>query len=139
MSVPNDALSDLLPASGERLTVKRTGDLSDGSALCDVTVDKHKVLVVSGERVEAGDSARNILRSRLSIPDQKSAADNSIAYADEAAVSLIQCRGADVVEEDISTFVKVLEPARRDERAMSTLIQGYTAALKRQRPCKDAS
>lgn len=136
--VPTDALSQLLPVSGERLTVERDGSLDDGSALCDVRVDDDMVLQVSGERIDAGDSARHILRSRLSVQEQKSAQGNAIAYADHAAVSLIKCRGA-YVEEDISTLVKVLKPARPNEAAMEKLIRGYTASLKKQQPCKRAS
>ncbi|MFF8951521.1 hypothetical protein ACF09I_22400 [Streptomyces sp. NPDC014940] len=138
VTVPTDALSQLLPASGERLTVEHDGSLDDGSAVCGVRVDEDTVLQVSGERINAGDSARHILRSRLMIQEQKSIEGNSIAYADQAAVSLIKCRGADV-QEDISTFVKVLKPGRPKELAMKMLIQGYTASLKRQQPCERAS
>ncbi|MFF2203935.1 hypothetical protein [Streptomyces sp. NPDC058145] len=138
VSVPTHALAQLLPESGERLTVERRGSLDDGSALCGVKVDEDTVLQVSGERIDAGDSARHILRSRLSIPEQKSAEGDSIAYADHAAVSLIKCRGADV-QEDVSTLVKVLKPARPDESSMKELIQGYTASLKKQQVCKRAS
>ncbi|MDI1452657.1 hypothetical protein NHG22_02265 [Streptomyces sp. ATE26] len=139
VSVPAGALAQLLPESGERLTVERRGSLDDGSALCGVKVDEDTVLQVSGERVNAGDSARHILRSRLLVQEQKSANGNSIAYVDQAAVSVIQCRGADVEEEDVSTFVKVLRPARPNESAMKDLIQGYTASLKKQQVCKRAS
>ncbi|WP_249399946.1 hypothetical protein [Streptomyces argyrophylli] len=136
VSVPADALSQLLPASGKRLTVDRNGTLDDGSGLCAVKVDADTVLEVSGERIDAGDSARNILRSRLSIRDPKSAENNAIAYVDHAAVSLISCQGADTQEEDISTLIKVLEPARPDESAMKKLIRGYTDSLKAQHPCR---
>ncbi|MEU6510637.1 hypothetical protein [Streptomyces sp. NPDC046942] len=136
VSVPDDALSRLLPASGKRLALERNGSLDDGSEVCILTVDGDTVLDVSGERITAGDSAQNILRSRLSIQDQKSADSNSIAYADNAAVSLIKCRGTNVEEEDISILIKVLKPARPDESAMEELIQGYTASLKEKRPCK---
>ncbi|WP_307820058.1 hypothetical protein [Streptomyces sp. MC1] len=139
MSVPADALSRLLPASGQHITVDRKGSLDDGSGVCAVKVDADTVLEVSGERIDAGDSARNILRSRLSVQDQKSAENDSIAYADHAAVSLIKCRGADTQEEDISTLIKVLKPARPDESAMNKLIQGYTRSLKGQEPCKARS
>lgn len=138
VTVPTGALSQLLPASGERLTVEHDGTLDDGSLVCSVQVDGYRVLTVSGERIVAGDSARHILRSRLLIQEQKSIGGNSIAYADQAAVSLIKCRGADV-QEDISTFIKVLKPGRPKELAMKMLIQGYTASLKRQQPCERAS
>ncbi|MEV7691326.1 hypothetical protein ACFW1F_28280 [Streptomyces bungoensis] len=136
--VPARALSDLLPASGKRLTVRRVGDLDDGSALCEVTVDGDTVLDVSSERIDAGDSARHILRRRLSVQEQKSAEGGSIAYTDRAAVSLIKCRGSRV-EEDVSTLIKVLEPARPDESAMKKLAQGYAASLKAEHPCRVAS
>ncbi|MET8562029.1 hypothetical protein ABZV75_16090 [Streptomyces flaveolus] len=140
VSVPADALSRLLPASGKHITADQSGSLDDGSGVCAVKVDADTVLEVSGERIDAGDSARNILRSRLSVhQDQKSAENNSIAYADHAAVSLIRCRGADIQEEDISTLIKVLKPARPDESAMKKLIQGYTRSLKGQEPCKARS
>ncbi|MFE5401603.1 hypothetical protein ACFQ9Z_09380 [Streptomyces sp. NPDC056580] len=135
VTVPTDALSQLLPASGERLTVEHTGSLDDGSAVCGVEVDEATVLQVSGERIDPGDSARHILRSRLMMQPEKSAQDGSIAYAESAAVSLIKCRGAHA-EEDISTLIKVLEPGRPDEPAMKDLILGYTASLKGQRPCE---
>ncbi|MGW3360670.1 hypothetical protein ACWDFL_35645 [Streptomyces bungoensis] len=138
-SVPARALSDLLPASGKRLTVRRVGDLDDGSALCGVTVDRDTVLDVSSERIDAGDSARHILRRRFSVQEQKSAEGGSIAYTDRAAVSLIKCRGSRVEEEDVSTLIKVLEPARPDESAMKKLAQGYAASLKAEHPCRVAS
>ncbi|MFB0620755.1 hypothetical protein [Streptomyces sp. AGS-58] len=139
VSVPSDALSALLPGSGERVTVKRTGSLDEGSALCEVEVDTDTALVISGERIDAGSSAHDILRDRLSVLEQKAADGGSVAYTDQSAVSLIRCRGAAVKEEDISTLVKVLKPARRDEAAMKKFIRGYTASLKEQRPCKAAS
>ncbi|MEW2255897.1 hypothetical protein [Streptomyces sp. NPDC047869] len=138
VSVPTHALARLLPESGERLTVERRGSLDDGSALCGVKVDEDTVLQVSGERIDAGDSARRILRSRLAVQEQKSAEGNTIAYADHAAVSLIKCTGADV-QEDVSTLVKVLKPARPNESAMKELIQGYTASLNKQQVCERAS
>lgn len=138
VAVPADALSRLLPASGERLTVEPKGSLDDGSALCGVKVDKETVLQVSGERIDAGDSARHILRSRLSIQEQKSSEGNTIAYSGQAAVSLVKCRGGDV-EEDISTLVRVLKPGRPNESAMKELMRGYTASLKKRQPCKRAS
>ncbi|MFJ7151847.1 hypothetical protein ACIQVT_27280 [Streptomyces sp. NPDC100445] len=139
VSVPSDALGAVLPDSGERVTVKRTGSLEDGSALCEVAVDTDTVLVISGERIDAGSSARDILRSRLSVREQKAADGGAVAYTDRSAVSLIRCRGAAVEEEDISTLVKLLKPARHDEAAMEKLIRGYTASLKKQHPCKAAS
>ncbi|MGW1803422.1 hypothetical protein [Streptomyces sp. NPDC002078] len=135
--MPSRALSHLLPASGKRLTVERTGNLDEGSGLCSVKVDGATVLEVSGERIDAGDSARNILRSRLSVQDPKSAENNSVAFADHAAASLIKCRGTHVEEEDISTLIKTLKPAHEDEPAMKQLIQGYTSSLKAQSPCKE--
>ncbi|WP_240468098.1 hypothetical protein [Streptomyces dangxiongensis] len=139
VSVPSDALSDLLPDSGERVTVRRTGSLDDGSTVCEVEVDADTVLVISGERIDAGSSAHDILSSRLSVREQKAADGGSVAYTDQSAVSLVRCRGAAVREEDISTLVKVLKPARRDEAAMKKFIRRYTASLKEQRPCKAAS
>jgi hypothetical protein len=139
VSVPSKALSQLLPSSGKRLAVERTGSLDEGSALCTVKVDGATVLEVSGERIDSGDSARNILRSRLSIQDPRSAENNAIAYADHAAASLIKCRGTGVEEEDISTLIKTLKPAHADEPAMKQLIQGYTNSLKAQSPCKEKS
>ncbi|WP_317445709.1 hypothetical protein [Streptomyces collinus] len=138
VSVPTESLSSLLPASGKQLSARRSGGPDDGAVLCNVSVDGDRVLVISQERISVGDSARHILLSRLSVPQPKSAARGSIAYADRAAVSLLKCRGADVEKEDISTLVKVLEPARRDESAMKDLIQGYTTSLEGQHPCKAA-
>ncbi|GAA3842120.1 hypothetical protein [Streptomyces chiangmaiensis] len=140
VSVPSDALSRLLPSSGKHLAVTEDGNLSDGSSLCNVSVDdKDMVLVISRERIEAGDSARSILLSRLSVSEQKSAENGAVVYADWAAASLIKCRGADVETEDISTLVKVLKPGRRDESAMKDLISGYTGALEKEQPCKQRS
>lgn len=139
ISVPTDALSDLLPASGTHLSVEHTGSLDAGSTVCAVKVDADTVLDVSGERIETGDSARNVLRSRLSIQQQKSADNSSIAYTDHAAASLIKCGGAHVQEGDISTLIKILKPARPGESAMKKLIQGYTDSLKEQAPCKSKS
>jgi hypothetical protein len=74
VSVPSDALSHLLPTSGKRLTVDKRGSLDDGHMLCQVNVDNHDMVVVlNSERIDAGDSAQNILQSRLSISLQKAA------------------------------------------------------------------
>ncbi|MGW1861371.1 hypothetical protein [Streptomyces collinus] len=138
MSVPTEALSSLLPASGKQLSARRSGSADDGAVLCNVSVDGDLVLVISQERISVGDSARHILLTRLSVSRQKSADGGSIAYADRAAVSLVKCRGSDVEKEDLSTLVKVLEPGRRNESAMKDLIQEYTTSLKGQHPCKAA-
>jgi hypothetical protein len=139
VSVPTDALSRLLPSSGKQLATDKVESSSNGDGLCNVTVDSDKVLVLDMERIDVGDSARNILRSRLSIQQQKSTEGGAIAYADWAAVSMVQCRGAGVEKEDISILIKVLKPARPNESAMKSLISGYTASLKKQQPCKKGS
>ena len=137
-SVPADALSQLLPASGKHLTTE-TDDSTDGVLLCTVSVDNVMVLTLSRERIDAGDSARHILFTQLRIARPKFAEGTSIAYADDAAVSLLKCRGAGVEEEDISTLIKVLKPARANESAMKDLISSYTATIKKQGPCKRSS
>ncbi|MFJ9373897.1 hypothetical protein [Streptomyces sp. NPDC101455] len=138
VSVPTDALSQLLPASGKHLTTEAKGS-TDDVLLCTVSVDDVRVLTLSRERIDTGDSARHILFTQLSIARPKLAEGDTIAYADKAAVSLLKCRGTGVVEEDISTLVNVLKPARPDESAMKSLISGYTAAIKKQEPCKQNS
>ncbi|GHJ35990.1 hypothetical protein [Streptomyces sp. TS71-3] len=112
--------------------------MRDGEdVLCKVNVDEdEQVLTLSSERITVGSSAQHILLHELSIGQHKSAEGGNIAYADEGAVSLIKCRGADVNEEDISTLVKVLKPGRGDESAMKDLISGYTAELEKQKPCR---
>ncbi|MFJ5264641.1 hypothetical protein ACIQAC_29705 [Streptomyces sp. NPDC088387] len=136
VAVPADALSQLLPSSGKDLSVDDEGNQADGSVLCKVAVDDHEmVLTLTGERIETGGSARDILRSRASVADPKTADDGTIAYSAAAAVSVVKCGGAGVVAEDISTLVKVLEPGRQDEAAMRDLISGYTAALEKSEPC----
>ncbi|MEU6812573.1 hypothetical protein ABZ920_27070 [Streptomyces sp. NPDC046831] len=139
VSVPADALSSLLPSSGKRVSVASESMSADGEGLCEVTVDDDTVLILSRERIDVGQSAESILRNRLSLHDPKSAEDGSVAYADRGAVSLIECRGTGVEEEDISTLIKVLEPARKDESAMKDLIVGYTDALRAQKPCRQGS
>lgn len=134
VSVPTDALSKLLPSSGKSLSVEKVESSSAGDGLCNVDVDDARVLVLDRERIDAGDSARNVLRSRLSIQQQKSAEGGTVAYADWAA-SMLQCRGSDVEKEDISILIKTVKPGRRDESAMKELISSYTAALKKQQPC----
>lgn len=138
VSVPTDALSRLLPASGKHLTTEAEGS-TDDVLLCTVSVDDVMVLTLSRERIDAGDSARHILFTQLRIARPKFAEGSTIAYADHAAVSLLKCRGAGVVEEDISTLVNVLKPARPDESAMKSLISSYTAAVKKEGPCKQSS
>ncbi|MFJ9898839.1 hypothetical protein ACIQPR_36465 [Streptomyces sp. NPDC091280] len=138
VSVPVDALSRLLPASGKKLTTEADGS-TDDVLLCKINVDDVMVLALSRERIVAGDSARHILYTQLRITQPKFAEGTSIAYADDAAVSLLKCRGADVQNEDISTLVKVLKPARSDESAMKSLITDYTAKVKKQGPCKKRS
>ncbi|MET7489990.1 hypothetical protein [Streptomyces sp. NPDC005538] len=138
VSVPTDALSQLLPASGKHLTTEAEGS-TDDVLLCTVSVDDVMVLTLSRERIVAGDSARHILFSQLRIARPKSAEGSTIVYADNAAVSLLKCRGAGVEKEDISTLVKVLKPARPDEAAMKNLISSYTAAIKKEGPCKPSS
>ncbi|WP_406453838.1 hypothetical protein OH768_14935 [Streptomyces sp. NBC_01622] len=138
VSVPVDALSRLLPASGKKLTTEAEGS-TDDVLLCTVKVDDVMVLTLSRERIDAGDSARHILFNQLRIARPKFAEGSAIAYADHAAVSLLKCRGAGVVEEDISTLVNVLKPARPNESAMKSLISDYTATVKKQGPCKRTS
>ena len=135
VSVPVEALSQLLPAAGKHLTTAAEGS-TDDVLLCTVSVDDVEVLTLSRERIDAGDSARHILFTQLRITQPKFAEGSTIAYADHAAVSLLKCRGAGVEEEDISTLVKVLKPARPDESAMKSLISSYTATIKKQGPCK---
>jgi hypothetical protein len=50
VSVPSDALSSLLPASGKDLTVDKAEPTSEGTGLCNVIVDGDEVLVVDTER-----------------------------------------------------------------------------------------
>ncbi|MFJ4633080.1 hypothetical protein [Streptomyces sp. NPDC088847] len=135
VSVPVDALSRLLPASGKKLTTEADGS-TDDVLLCTVSVDGVRVLDLSRERIVAGDSARHILFTQLRIARPKLAEGNTIAYADHAAVSLLKCRGAAVEEEDISTLINVLKPGRPDEPAMKSLISDYTATVKKEAPCK---
>ncbi|MFE2261016.1 hypothetical protein [Streptomyces griseosporeus] len=135
VSVPVDALARLLPASGKQLSEERTDGSAQGTGLCAVWVDGDEVLIVSKERIPVGQSAQSILNRRLHPLDQKSAEGGSVAYVDHAAASLVECRGADVQEEDISTVIKTLKPGRKDESAMKDLISGYTASLKKQQPC----
>ncbi|MGV9347605.1 hypothetical protein ACWDSD_22845 [Streptomyces spiralis] len=139
VSVPTDALSRLLPASGENLDVQQDGDIDEGNELCVLSVDDTQVLMVSRERINTGDSAEHVLIRRARVSQQKTADDGAIAYANRAAVSMIKCRGAGVEVEDISTFIKVLKPARSDETAMKDLITDYTATYKKQRPCLPGS
>jgi len=138
VSVPVDALSQLLPASGKKITTEAEGS-TDDVLLCKVSVDDVRVLTLSRERIVAGDSARHILFTQLRITQPKFTEGTSIAYVDHAAVSLLKCRGAGVEEEDISTLVKVLKPARPNESAMKSLISAYTATVKKQGPCKKTS
>ncbi|WP_043683483.1 hypothetical protein [Streptomyces xylophagus] len=138
VSVPVDALSRLLPASGKTLTTQAEGS-TDGALLCTVDVDDVMVLALSRERIVAGDSARHILYTQLRVTQPKFTEGTSIAYVDDAAVSLLKCRAADVQKEDISTLIKVLKPARSDESAMKSLITDYTAKVKKQGPCKKRS
>ncbi|MFJ5310243.1 hypothetical protein [Streptomyces sp. NPDC088350] len=138
VSVPVDALSQLLPASGKKLTTEAEGS-TDDVLLCTVHVDDVMVLALSRERIVAGDSARHILYTQLRITQPKFTEGTSIAYADHAAVSLLKCRGADVQKEDISTLINVLKPARPNESAMKSLITDYTAKVKKQGPCKKRS
>ncbi|MGV9254249.1 hypothetical protein [Streptomyces sp. NPDC003697] len=137
--VPSGALSSLLPSSGKRVRVAAESVSADGDGLCEVTVDDDTVVVLSRERIDVGRSARSILENRLSVHDLKSAEDGSVAYADRGAVSLIKCRGTGLEEEDISTLIKVLGPARKDMSSMKGLIVGYTEALRAQKPCREGS
>ncbi len=133
VSVPVDALSRLLPASGKKLTAEADGS-TDDALLCTVSVDGVRVLDLSRERIVAGDSARHILLTQLRVARPKLAEGNTIAYAGHAAVSLLKCRGAAVEEEDISILINVLKPGRSDEPAMKSLISDYTARVKKRRP-----
>lgn len=139
VSVPTAALSRLLPASGKKLDVQQVGEPTGGSMLCEVSVDGTMVLAISRERIDTGDSAQHILVSRLHVSQQKAADNGTIAYTDHAAVSMIKCRSASVEVEDISSFIKVLKPARSNEKAMKDLITGYTTAYKKQQPCRPGS
>ncbi|MGV9428695.1 hypothetical protein ACWDO7_30965 [Streptomyces sp. NPDC003656] len=135
VSVPSEALARLLPADGERVSVKQDGTKEDGSYLCDVVVDKRTVLVVTQEWITPGWSARHILIHELKIWDQKESEGGSVVFADRGAASLVECRGAGVEKEDVSTLVQVLKPGREDEAAMGRLIRGYTKSLGAGKPC----
>ncbi|MEV7287415.1 hypothetical protein AB0O01_23060 [Streptomyces sp. NPDC093252] len=136
VAVPRDALSRLLPASGEELTVDDEGRLSDGSALCKVNVDGHEmVLTLSSERIDAGDSARDILRSRLRVTDPKTAENGRIANSRVGALSLLHCQDSNGTPEDISTLVEVQEPGRQDEGALRELVAGYAGELEEKGEC----
>ncbi|WP_018544863.1 hypothetical protein [Streptomyces sp. LaPpAH-108] len=136
VSVPPKALSRLLPADGSHITFRQDGSVEKGWTLCGVEVDGHAVLNVSQEWIDAGDTARNILRHQLVISDQKSADGGSVAYADRGAASLLKCRGTGVEKEDVSTVVELLKPGRADETAMGELIREYTKSLKARNPCQ---
>ncbi|MGV9342715.1 hypothetical protein [Streptomyces sp. NPDC003688] len=139
VSVPSEALSRLLPASGKRVSVQQDGTWDKDSPLCKVTVDRHLVLVVSTEWVNAGWSAQHVLVERLGLWQQKSADGGAVVYSDQAAASVVKCQDAGVKKFDVSTFIKVLEPGRRDEKAMGQLMRGYTKSLKPQGLCKPSS
>ncbi|MYQ45499.1 hypothetical protein GTW40_10575 [Streptomyces sp. SID4985] len=139
VSVPSEALSRLLPASGKRVSVQQQGAWDKESPLCEVTVDKHIVLVVSTEWVTAGWSAQHVLVERLGLWQQKSADGGAVVYSDRAAASVVKCQDAGVKKFDVSTFIKVLEPGRRDEKAMGQLMRGYNNSLKPQSLCNPTS
>ncbi|MET8811791.1 hypothetical protein ABZW47_07285 [Streptomyces sp. NPDC004549] len=137
--MPSEALSRLLPASGKRVSVQQEGAWDKESPLCNVTVDKHLVFVVSTEWVTAGWSARHVLVERLGLWQQKSADGGAVVYADRAAASVVKCQDAGVKKYDVSTFIEVLEPGRRDEKAMGRLMRGYNNSLKPRSLCNPPS
>ncbi|WP_018544862.1 hypothetical protein [Streptomyces sp. LaPpAH-108] len=139
VSVPSAALSRLLPADGTQVSVQQDGTWDKDSPLCNVTVDKRLVLVVSTEWVRAGDSARSVLGKRLAVWQQKSADGGAVVYSDRGAASVVKCQDAGVKKFDVGTFIKVLEPGRRDEQAMGQLIRGYTRSVTPQRLCRPTS
>ncbi|MFD8421837.1 hypothetical protein [Streptomyces sp. NPDC059466] len=135
---PTQALSRLLPA-GKRLSLDEATPVADAITTCKATVDGALVLSLEREIREAGASARDIAVNQLGVKQPVSAERNSVAYADWAAVSVVECRGGGAADKDISVAVKVLKPGHRDESAMKELILEYTSAFKKQQPCRDAS
>ncbi|MFD3478038.1 hypothetical protein [Streptomyces sp. NPDC058695] len=81
-------------------------------------------------------SLGDIAVDQLSARTPKSAAARMIAYTDSPAVFITRCTAQDVVEEDISTVIRVFEPGHKDESALKNLITEYAAALKRGSPCE---
>ncbi|MFE0739139.1 hypothetical protein [Streptomyces sp. NPDC058855] len=135
VSVPTTALSDLLPPVGKNISVSEGTATDDSGAGCEVKVDGSEVLSVERQRVEATRSAWNIASYDHGIGQVKSAANDSIAYVDRAAVSVVKCGESSNKDEAISTYIRTLKPGRQDESAMQSLISGYTTTFKKQNPC----
>ncbi|MEU0033873.1 hypothetical protein [Streptomyces sp. NPDC006333] len=133
---PSQALSRLLPA-GKHLALDEATPVADAITTCKATVDGDLVLSLERESREAGASARDIAVNQLGVKQPMSAERNSVAYADWAAVSVVECRGGGTGDKDISVAVKVLKPGHRDESAMKELIVEYTSAFKKQQPCME--
>ncbi|MFE5137515.1 hypothetical protein ACFRDV_07520 [Streptomyces fagopyri] len=135
---PKRALSRLLPA-GKHLAVDKATPVADAITTCRASVDGHLVLSLEREIREVGASARDIAVNQLGVKQLTSAERDSVAYADRAAVSVVQCRGGGAADKDISIAVKVLEPGHRNEAAMKELILEYTSAFKKRQPCTETS
>ncbi|QFZ74538.1 hypothetical protein GFH48_15825 [Streptomyces fagopyri] len=97
------------------------------------------MLSLEREIREVGASARDIAVKQLGVKQLTSAERDSVAHADWAAVSVVQCRGGGAADKDISIAVKVLEPGHRNEAAMKELILEYTSAFKKRQPCTETS
>ncbi|MFF1453448.1 hypothetical protein ACFVYF_35725 [Streptomyces sp. NPDC058274] len=139
VAVPANALSRLLPATGQHLTSDHATPVSDAVTTCEVTVDGNMVLSVQRDVIDAGKSAWRVASYDHAIGHAKTGEGGTIAYVDRAAVSVVQCQEKGAEDEAVSTYIRTLKPGRQDESAMKTLISGYTAALKKEQPCRKGS
>lgn len=93
------------------------------------------VLSIERELIESGRSAWMVASYDHGIGHAKSTADSSVAYTAGAAVSVLPCQEKHARDEEVSSYIRTLEPGRSSESAMKDLISAYTNNLKQQSPC----
>ncbi|MFQ6146636.1 hypothetical protein ACLMNJ_26780 [Streptomyces seoulensis] len=135
VSVPTDALSRLLPPSGDHLTVKDEATVADAVTGCDVSVDGDVVLSIEKERIDAGRSAWNIAAYDRRLVAAEQADGGKVAYAGRQGVTVVSCREKDNQDEEVSVYVRTLKPGRQDESALRDFLTRYRDAFGAQRPC----
>ncbi|MFF7332961.1 hypothetical protein [Streptomyces sp. NPDC008150] len=135
VAVPSEALSKLLPASGDEL---RTAGRAPGEAEtggCEVSVDGNTVLTLKRETAGAGRSAWNILSYDHGAGQAEKADGDKVAYTAGAAVSLVRCTAEGRKGDALGTYIVTVAPGRKDAAAMKDLASGYTAALEKLGAC----
>ncbi|MFE5791296.1 hypothetical protein ACFQ8C_01840 [Streptomyces sp. NPDC056503] len=138
--VPAELLSPLLPASGDKLEVKRRHPDMKGALSCDIVVDGTTDLGVDWEWRKIGPDPGRIARENPYVKrDTYESEDGRYVYADRGGVIRVTCEP--VVEHrkgtsELFASVLVSNEGRSDSEAVKNLLEGYAKALSASPECE---